>query len=1328
MDNGLPEVQQVTSGRLKGVRLSILSDEDAGKLSAMVVGTVNEVSDAALGLPTSNATECTTCGAKYSRDCEGHFGLIKFPYTILNPYFMSEVAQILNKICPGCKSLRHNKIKNAHSASSHQPRKCRYCTGQSKAGYPKMKFKVSTKDVFAKSAIIAEVSEALVSKSSYGCLASDYWDILPKDSAQDHSSQPPNKRILLPAQVYEILKDVSPEVLGNSFKRKNLIFLNSLLVTPNSARVREFGQSITVDETTRAYRKLFDFRGTPNELSARVLERYKLSKIRSEKLSHLQKAYEKQAGNESASSSSGLKNIKELLLGKRTDHSFRMVVVGDPRVKVHEIGVPFQVAENLLMNDHVNEWNWEKLMPCCDYMLHRRGNFTALRDGQRRTIWFKDMLRAGDSIRRPLIDGDIVLINRPPSIHQHSLIALSVKILPINSVLSINPLICSPLKGDFDGDCLHGYIPQSLNTRIELNELVSLKSQLANGQNGRNLLALGQDSLTAAYLSLQDGVIMNKAKMQQLQMFSSCMPVLPAVINSKTGARFWTGKQMFSLLLPRDFEFTSACNDVCIRQGEIVSSSHGSSWLNDTSGNLFECLLRHCKDRALEFLGSGQEVLCEWLSMRGLTVSLSDLYMSHDSKSHMNLLDEISCGLREAERLSKASLLMVGCNQDFLVDCSEESDYMENFLKERTLIAQQTIPELFQASVSAAKAVFRDMQSLAYKYSGSGNSFIAMLKAGSKGNLQKLFQHSMCVGLQHSLAPLSFSVPRDLSCASWNYQKGLPDLQTSQGYIPCTMIGNSFSTGTLNRRLMFFMRDLVTGYDETVRSCYGNQVIQFHYCSEEMNLTNVDGHVGGHPVGSTAACAITEVLYSALDQPISVLEPSPMLNLKKVLECGVKKSTGSKSASLFLSRRLRRWANGSEYGALEVKNHLECLPFSNIVSEIRICYSKKTNTGTSVSPWACHFHVKKEVANKRRLTMRSIINALRTNSKLNGAKSKFDLPKLHITSEVCSEADTHPDSTICISAALTESIPNIPDVDILRDMIIPALLQTVVKGFAEFKKVDILWKEGSDCSKFPRCPSGELFLRVVTSEYCERAKFWSTLIDKCLVIRNIIDWERSHPDVLLDYCEAYGIDVAWQYFVTTLHAAIRDTGKSILPEHLFVTANCLSVTGEFAPLNSRGLAHQRKETSTHAPISQACFLNPSDCFIKAAKGEQIDGLKGSLEALAWGQTPSIGTGCQFDLLYKGKGHEPAERTDVYSLLSTHVASDKTNAKVKPHDRKSIASYHFNSKEQKISLHKMLSQHFTVVGIQKVSRKLKRILKEYPANRRLNEEACVGSLL
>ncbi|KAK4488215.1 hypothetical protein RD792_003959 [Penstemon davidsonii] len=173
----------------------------------MVIGTANEVSDAALGLPTINAPECVTCGAKsskdgakVSKDCEGHYGLINLPFTILNPYFMSEVAQILNKICPGCKSFRHNKKANSAS-SQNQPKNCRYCIGRYKDGYPKMKFKVSSKDVFAKTAIIAEVDEKSLNKGSHRVLASDYWDIITEDSTDEGSVLQSNKRVLLPGQV-----------------------------------------------------------------------------------------------------------------------------------------------------------------------------------------------------------------------------------------------------------------------------------------------------------------------------------------------------------------------------------------------------------------------------------------------------------------------------------------------------------------------------------------------------------------------------------------------------------------------------------------------------------------------------------------------------------------------------------------------------------------------------------------------------------------------------------------------------------------------------------------------------------------------------------------------------------------------------------------------------------------------------------------------------------------------------------------------------------------------------------------------------------------------
>jgi DNA-directed RNA polymerase-4 subunit 1 len=208
--------------------------------------------------------------------------------------------------------------------------------------------------------------------------------------------------------------------------------------------------------------------------------------------------------------------------------------------------------------------------------------------------------------------------------------------------------------------------------------------------------------------------------------------------------------------------------------------------------------------------------------------------------------------------------------------------------------------------------VFRDIQSLVYKYASQDNSFLAMFKAGSKGNLLKLVQHSMCLGLQHALASLSFRIPHQLSCAGWNKQKADDATESAKRYIPHAVVEGSFLSGlnpiecfvhsvtsrdssfsdnadlpgTLFRRMMFFMRDLHGAYDGTVRNAYGNQLVQFSYNIDDMDpsgsvdeINNSDG-IAGRPVGPLAACAISEAAYSALDQPISLLEKSPLLNLK----------------------------------------------------------------------------------------------------------------------------------------------------------------------------------------------------------------------------------------------------------------------------------------------------------------------------------------------------------------------------------------------------------------------------------------------------------------
>ncbi|RVX09060.1 DNA-directed RNA polymerase IV subunit 1 [Vitis vinifera] len=772
---------------------------------------------------------------------------------------------------------------------------CKYCAANSNDWYPTMKFKVSSKDLFRKTAIIVEMNEKLPKKlqkkSFRPVLPLDYWDFIPKDPQQEENCLNPNRRVLSHAQVHYLLKDIDPGFIKEFVSRMDSFFLNCLPVTPNNHRVTEIthalsnGQTLIFDQHSRAYKKLVDFRGTANELSCRVLDCLKTSKA-----SNLRS--EKSTSKDSASKMSGLKWIKEVLLGKRTNHSFRMIVVGDPKLRLSEIGIPCHIAEELLISEHLNSWNWEKVTNGCNLRLLEKGQTYVRRKG---TL-------------------------APASINSSTLGYCFICQGPSFKLSCFyKPALLFTFSRDFDGDCLHGYIPQSVDSRVELSELVALNRQLINRQSGRNLLSLSQDSLSAAHLVMEDGVLLNLFQMQQLEMFCPYQLQSPAIIKAPLlDTQVWTGKQLFSMLLPPGFNYVFPLNGVRISDGELISSSDGSAWLRDIDGNLFSSLVKDCQGKALDFLYAAQEVLCEWLSMRGLSVSLSDIYLSSDSISRKNMIDEVFCGLLVAEQTCHFKQLLVDSSQNFLIGSGENNQNGVVPDVQSLWYERQGSAALCQSSVCAFKQKFRDIQNLVYQYANKDNSLLAMLKAGSKGNLLKLVQQGLCLGLQHSLVPLSFKIPHQLSCAAWNKQKvpGLIQNDTSEyaeSYIPYAVVENSFLMGlnplecfvhsvtsrdssfsdnadlpgTLTRRLMFFMRDLYIAYDGTVRNAYGNQLVQFSYNIEHTS-TPSDGinedtcayDMGGQPVGSISACAISEAAYSALDQPISLLEPSPLLNLK----------------------------------------------------------------------------------------------------------------------------------------------------------------------------------------------------------------------------------------------------------------------------------------------------------------------------------------------------------------------------------------------------------------------------------------------------------------
>jgi DNA-directed RNA polymerase-4 subunit 1 len=581
-------------------------------------------------------------------------------------------------------------------------------------------------------------------------------------------------------------------------------------------------------------------------------------------------------------------------------------MVGDPKIRLHEIGIPMDLASNLVVSEHVNSYNFESINSKCNLHLRAKEVLLTRRNEQLIHVKKENQLEIGDIVYRLLQDGDLILVNRPPSVHQHSLIALSAKLLPLQSIVSINPLCCAPFMGDFDGDCLHGYVPQSIRSRVELRELVSLSHQLLNVQDGRSLVSLTHDSLAAAHLLTRSDILLKKTEFQQLQMlcYSLSPTPVPSIVRSMNSqASLWTGKQLFGMLLPSDMNF-SIDPKLQITGGEVLACSSEAFWLQNNTSGLFSAMFKQYGAEALEFLSSAQDMLCEFLTMRGLSVSLSDFYLFSDHYSRRKLADEVNLALDEAEEAFRVKQLLLNPNSIPNLKCYDDCADLSNFHKQSDFI-QNSLP-MIKSSIMAFKSVFSDLLKMVQQHTGKDNSMMVMMNAGSKGSMLKFVQQTACVGLQLPANKFPFRIPSELSCASWNRHKSL-DNDIADGTGEClggqnsyAVIRNSFIDGlnpleclvhsiagranffsenadvpgTLTRKLMYHLRDTYVAYDGTVRSSYGQQITQFTYDTVE------DMSTEGAPVGSWAAGSISEAAYGALDHPVNSLEDSPLMNLQ----------------------------------------------------------------------------------------------------------------------------------------------------------------------------------------------------------------------------------------------------------------------------------------------------------------------------------------------------------------------------------------------------------------------------------------------------------------
>ncbi len=356
------------------------------------------------------------------------------------------------------------------------------------------------------------------------------------------------------------------------------------------------------------------------------------------------------------------------LAGKRVNFSARTVISPDSRLSIEEVGIPQEIASELTVPEIVTERNveWLKKLVLNGPSKPNGANYVLLPDGRKKRITEDDKeqvaeeLKPGLVVERHLTDGDVVLFNRQPSLHRLSIMAHRARILPYHS-FRLNPAVCPPYNADFDGDEMNLHVPQTLEARVEAEELMAVSKQIRSPRYGGSIIGGHQDHMTALYLMTLPTTIISREKANQLLFESG--------IDASIEAETITGRELFSLLLPKDLSISfkskvckffgcrnctgKTCKHdthVAIERGALLHGVIDEAAIGSGEGKLLDFLhQRYGPQRAKEFIDNFTQLGLLYFRATGFSVGIEDFDISPQAKA--SIVQILAEGENEALKL-----------------------------------------------------------------------------------------------------------------------------------------------------------------------------------------------------------------------------------------------------------------------------------------------------------------------------------------------------------------------------------------------------------------------------------------------------------------------------------------------------------------------------------------------------------------------------------------------------------------------------------------------------------------------------------------------------
>ncbi|MDR0900283.1 MAG: DNA-directed RNA polymerase subunit A' [Methanobrevibacter sp.] len=732
--------------KISQINFGLMSPEEIRKMSVIKIETPDTYDED--GYPIENglmdphlgvidpSLRCRACGAK-GGDCQGHFGSINLARPVIHVGFGDTIHKILRSSCNSCGRILLNDVEIEEYKAKIDALKE---NDESINDIIKEIYSVARKE---KCPHCDEEQEEIKIDKPISIIEGDYK--------------------LTPSEVREKLERISDDdayILGVNpeVARPEWMVLTVLPVPPVTVR-----PSITLETGERSEddltHKLVDIlrinqrlienmeAGAPQLIVEDLWEllQYHVTTYFDNEASGVPPARHR-SGRPLKTLAQRLKGkegrFRSNLSGKRVNFSARTVISPDPNISINEVGVPEMIAKEVTVPVHVNEWNIDELKkhiengpdvhPGANYVIRLDGNKMRIYDETKDLILEK--LEPGYIVERHLKDKDIVLFNRQPSLHRMSMMAHEVKVLPYKT-FRLNLCVCPPYNADFDGDEMNMHVFQTDESRAEAKSLMRVQEHILSPRFGGPIIGAIHDHISGAYLLTRTGTEFTEE--QAFQVIRKAKLPLP-----KRKHENWTGKELFSLLLPEKLnmhykaEICQKCDEcklmscehdgyVVIEEGQLISGAMDEKAFGSFSGKILDTIMKeYGPEEARKFLDSSTDLAISGIMKAGITTSTNDEEIPEEAKERIE--DHLDNAEKKVDKLVEA--------------------YENNELE---ALPGRSLEETLEMKIMQVLGEARDKSGeIAESYFDMTNHSVIMATTGARASMLNLTQITACVGQQ----------------------------------------------------------------------------------------------------------------------------------------------------------------------------------------------------------------------------------------------------------------------------------------------------------------------------------------------------------------------------------------------------------------------------------------------------------------------------------------------------------------------------------------------------------------------------------------------------